>query len=387
MVHPHDIHSSLEPWTVRIIYIAKEFVKKGHQVKLVYFPLKAKQNVSYLLEEGVEAIPLSRLFGPHHFLNNIFKIYNLAGWADLLHFQKCFYHAAVPVVISGILRGKPIHYDWDDWELKIFEVSTKPSVFRNYLRFLIASLEKILPKVCDTVSTASERLRTECLKLGIEDWRIFESHVGADLLHFNPNISKDTVRKKYNITKPLVLYLGQLHGGQYVELFIKAAKRLKHELKSDVQFMIVGDGYMSGELKKMSHNLNISESIIFAGAVSHDIVPQYIAAADVCVACFEENDVTSCKSPLKIVEYLASGKAIVASQVGEVACMLDGAGVLVPPGDDLALACGILKLLGDDNLRHKLEKSARLRAEIKYNWTVTAEHIFSAYETAIKHHA
>ena len=39
MIHPHDIYSVSEPWTIRITSIAHEFVKKGHEVKLVYFPL------------------------------------------------------------------------------------------------------------------------------------------------------------------------------------------------------------------------------------------------------------------------------------------------------------------------------------------------------------
>ena len=42
MIHPHDIYSVSEPWTIRITSIAKEFVKLGHEVKLVYFPLPRK---------------------------------------------------------------------------------------------------------------------------------------------------------------------------------------------------------------------------------------------------------------------------------------------------------------------------------------------------------
>jgi glycosyltransferase involved in cell wall biosynthesis len=386
MAHPHDIHSSLEPWTVRIVYIAREFVKKGHRVKLVYFPLKPEKRAAYILEEGIEAIPLSRRLGPHRFIRNVFKIYKMAAWVDILHFQKCFYHASIPVIIAGLLRGKPVHYDWDDWELKIFEVSTEGGALRNCLRFFISLLEKTLPKICDTVSVASERLKKECLRLGVDENRVFESHVGADLSRFHPEVSGDMVLRKHSIRKPLVLYLGQLHGGQYADLFIKAAGKIRSEFNHDVQFMIVGDGYMAGELKKRCGELNLEESIIFVGAVPHDDVPRYIAAADVCVACFERNDVTMCKSPLKIVEYLASGKAIVASEVGEVPRMLKGAGILVAPGDGASLAGGISRILNDNNLKLQLEKSARLRAEEKYNWKVTAEHILSAYQMAINHH-
>jgi len=387
MLHPHDITSSSEPWTVRIMYIAKEFVKRGHTVKLIYFPLDKTKQGCQELASNLTAMPLVRSHGPIVLIRNILRVYNLARRADIIHLQKCFYHAALPALCAAVFRNKPIHYDWDDWELKIFEVSAKVGMLKRYLNFFMGFLESTVPKICDTISVASECLRNECLKLGIESRRIFEAHVGADLIHFRPGISGDTIRKNLNITKPLVLYLGQLHGGQYVELFIRSAVRIKREFNNDVQFMIVGDGYMAAELKKMCSNLNISESIIFTGAISHELVPEYIAAADVCVACFEQNDVTKCKSPLKIAEYMASGKAIVASNVGEVPRMLDGAGVLVYPGDDVSLAAGISKVLSDKDLKFKLEKLARLRAEEKYNWSVTAEHIINAYKLAIKYYA
>ncbi len=148
--------------------------------------------------------------------------------------------------------------------------------------------------------------------------------------------------------------------------------------------MIAGDGYQAGELKKLGQRLNLNGKLIFAGAIPHELVPQYIAAADVCLACFEENEVTLCKSPLKIVEYMASGKAIVASNVGEVPRMLKRAGILTPPGDVNSLADGILKILQDPVLKNNLEKLARERAEKEYNWAVTAESLLNAYGKAIR---
>lgn len=387
MVHPHDICSDAEPWTVRIVYIAKEFIKNGHNVKLVYFPLDRQKKMPQELSEGVTAVPFPRMHGPRIFISNIVKLYNFAGWADIIHFQKCFYHAALPAIIAAFLRNKPIHYDWDDWEAKIYEVSTHPGILRSFIWNFLNILEKMIPKIVDTVSVASVRLEIECKKLGVDKERIFEAHVGADITRFHPGIDGENIRQRYKIEKPLILYLGQLHGGQYVELFIEAASRIINEYKKDASFMIVGDGYQAGELKKFSQRLNLNGKLIFSGAVAHELVPQYIAAADICVACFEENEVTICKSPLKIVEYLASGKAIVASNVGEVPNMLGNAGILTLPGDVHSLSIGIIKLLENDNLRKNLGRLARERVEEKYNWTVTAENFLSAYEKAILIHS
>ncbi len=382
MIHPHDIFSSAEPWTVRIVYLAREFEKKGHKVKLVYFPLEYTHQKPSALSEGIVAIPLSRRHGPHIFLANIFLVWSLAGWAQVVHFQKCFYYAAIPALIAAVTRGKHLHYDWDDWEVKIYEVSTRPSFLRNLIRDFLMILENNIPKVADTVSVASSRLRSECQKVSGNRDIIFDAPVGADLIRFNPAVSGQPIRQKYGITKPLILYLGQLHGGQYVELFIRTAAKLVKDYQENFTFMIVGDGYMARELKKISSQLGLDNLLIFAGAVPHELVPQYIAAADVCAACFEENEVTLCKSPLKIAEYLASGKAIVASNVGEVPQMLQEAGVLAKPGDIDSLAAGIISLLKNTDLRNQLGRLARKRAEEKYNWTVTASNILSAYEKA-----
>lgn len=380
MVHPHDIYSLAEPWAVRIVYLAREFEKKGHTVELVYFPLEWNRQKASNLSKNIRLIPLPRKHGPHILISNILVLWRLAARVDVVHFQKCFYHAAIPAMLAALLRGRHLHYDWDDWEVKIYEVSTRPSLLRNIIRKFLSILENTIPIAADTVSVASQRLKTECNKIIRRGDVIFDAHVGADLKRFNPLTSGLAVRERFGITKPLILYLGQLHGGQYVELFIRTAKKLISDCHQDLSFMIVGDGYMANELKKMVNQLGLGGSVIFAGAVSHELVPQYISAADICVACFEENEVTSCKSPLKVVEYLASGKAIVASGVGEVPEMLQDSGVLTTPGDAGSLASGIIRVLSEPGLKDKIQKSARRRAEEKYNWEVTASNLLKAYE-------
>jgi glycosyltransferase involved in cell wall biosynthesis len=150
--------------------------------------------------------------------------------------------------------------------------------------------------------------------------------------------------------------------------------------------MIVGGGRDFSRLKQFTKEYGLTDKVIFTGFKREDEVPKYIASADVAVACFEANNITKCKSPLKIVEYLASGKPIVGSDVGDVGRMLGGAGILTKPGDTNSLADGILKLLNNKKLRNELGKKARKRAEEEYNWGVTAENLLEAYYFALKDH-
>ena len=376
MVHPQDIFSLSEPWTVRIKKIAQEFVKKGHKVKLVYFPLGNKDLVDKILR-GVETIPFCRK--KWAVFKNIKKMKELGKWADVIHFQKCFHYAALPALFASYFSNKPIHYDWDDWEYKIYESGCPSKLIGYYLDLL----ERTIPKLADTTSVASSHLKKLALSLEVSNERIVYAHVGADLELFNPQVDGSSIRDRYGISKHLVLYQGQLHGSQYAELFINSAELI---LKSNenITFMVVGGGYDLNRLMNLVKSKGIVDKVIFTGFVEHEEVPLYIAASDVVVACFEDNEITRCKSPLKIAEYMASGKAIVASDVGEVKNMAGEACLLTKPGDANSLAKGILTLLKNKNLRRSMGKQARKRAEKLYNWHVTSDNLLKAYSIALK---
>nr|HNT36994.1 glycosyltransferase [bacterium] len=128
----------------------------------------------------------------------------------------------------------------------------------------------------------------------------------------------------------------------------------------------------------------IADSIRFTGMVAHEEMPEYLAAADVGVATFEDTEAVSAKSPLKIAEYLASGLPIVASRVGEVSRMVGEAGLLVPPGDSEAVAEAVLRILADSDTIESLGRAARQRAEAIYNWDQTASNLIQAYRRGIQ---
>jgi glycosyltransferase involved in cell wall biosynthesis len=377
MVHPHDIFSEAEPWTRRVREIAKCFARKGHQVKVVFFPL-VKGDVKARECDGYEAIPFDRAISPFVFIKNVLAMKELATWADIVHFQKCHHYAALPAVIAAYAEGKPLHYDWDDWEEMIWYESCGKGLQSRFIGFSYHLLERFLPVLADTVSVASQYLKGLARQRGVREDRICYAPVGVDLEEFSPRISGKSVRDQYGIKKSLVLYLGQLNGAQYVDLFIEAAGYvLKKEPKT--LFMIVGNGSMEHVLKKHVKMLDLEQQILFAGSVPHHRVPEHIAAADICVAVFKETKVTRCKSPLKIVEYMAMGKAIVASDVGELRDMLGGSGILVESGNAIPLAEKILELLQKDSLRNELGRRARQEAERKHDWSITAQGLLDGY--------
>jgi glycosyltransferase involved in cell wall biosynthesis len=301
---------------------------------------------------------------------------------DVIHFQKCHFYTALPAILAAYFNGKTVHYDWDDWEEKIFYSSVHKKTLSTILTGISFQLmERGLPFLADSVSVSSQALRELAIKRGADKNRIVMAPVGADLDLFTAGRYSRGIREKHGINgELLVLYHGQLHSCQYVNLFLQAIKIISGTtMASRLKFMVLGDGSQRATLQKSSQSLGVGGRVIFTGFVPHADIPQYVAAADICVAPFEDNEVTRCKSPLKIAEYLASGKAIIASDVGEAGNMVQGVGLLVPPGDSEGLARGILELAGNDALRKTMELAARRRAEEKYNWRFSAENLEKAY--------
>ncbi|HEO63977.1 MAG TPA: glycosyltransferase [Candidatus Omnitrophica bacterium] len=381
MIHPHDLFDLSEPWTIRIKSLAREFLKQNHQVKIAYFPLKKNSSTADCPDSGFKTIELERRRGLHVMAKNTIRLIRESSWADIVHFQKCFHYASIPAIIASWINKKPLHYDWDDWETKIYFYGKPVSPMIGLYMWI---LERALPKFADSVSLSSRRLYL----LATEDYCLSKNRaclapVGADLNRFKPENSAHIIRKKYRISGPIVLYLGQLHGAQYAELLIHAAQIVLQWHPTTI-FFIVGGGYRLEELKLLAKRLDVAESIIFTGFLPHEQIKDYIAAADVCVASFSNNEITKSKSPLKLAEYLASGKAIVASNVGEVRNMVGGVGILVEPGNHIILAGGINELLSRPDLRAKMEVLARRRAEEKYNWAWTADNILASYKKLVK---
>ncbi|MFH2021238.1 MAG: glycosyltransferase family 4 protein [archaeon] len=380
MVHPHDIYSTVEPWTIRITSIATALSRLGHDVKLVYFPLDEKhRGIVRPKFSEFETIPYLRRRVDIPI--NILKMTKLAMWADIIHFQKCYPEAALPAVVAAYLTGKHLHYDWDDWEYQIFFLpspSGKPILKTE--SFLLKILEGTLPKLADTISVASNELMDMATKLGVKKNRMIKVNVCADLERFNPANEIGDVLHRYGLSQPIVTYLGQLHGAQYAELFLHAAKNLSTKFPK-VNFLIIGGGDDLTRLKELAARLGMKNKIKFTGFVSDKDVNQLLAATDIAVACFTDTKQQRCKSPLKIAEYMASGKAVVASNVGEVPWMIGDAGITVTPSSHIALSEGILRLLNNKSERQLLQTKARARAEKIFNWKTAAKKIIKVYES------
>ena len=112
------------------------------------------------------------------------------------------------------------------------------------------------------------------------------------------------------------------------------------------------------------------------GAVHPAEVPSFIRAMDVAVAPYPPQE-RFYFSPLKLLEYMATGRAVVASRIGQLAELIRDAntGLLVPPGDAAALAGAVRRLATDESLRRRLGAQAAVEARHAHTWAQRASEI------------
>lgn len=145
-----------------------------------------------------------------------------------------------------------------------------------------------------------------------------------------------------------VIYCGTVGLAQGVGTLIEAAAQVAAG-GSELEFLIVGDGAERAELAQQARRRGL-DNVSFTGRVERERVPELLASAQMAVVSLRDVPLFEDALPSKLLEYMAAGRAVVASAAGDVARLLDraGAGVSCPPGDASALAKAIRELADDE---------------------------------------
>ena len=160
---------------------------------------------------------------------------------------------------------------------------------------------------------------------------------------------------------PRIGVVANLRPVKGVDVFIRAADRLAAEFPV-ATFHIAGQGEQQAELERLIADLRLTSRVVLHGAVSD--VSAFLATLDVAVLPSHAEGMSNA-----VLEYMAAGRPIVATDVGANGHLLGGGefGVLVPPGDPAALAAGIGRLLTNPNGAAKLAAAARRHVQDRYS--------------------
>lgn len=200
---------------------------------------------------------------------------------------------------------------------------------------------------------------------------------GANTELFAPVNRSDAVRLlDLDSERTYVGFVGSLRQWQGLDTFISAIA-LVVKAYPRVTALIVGEGAMDGELRALSETLGISDKVLFIGRVPYGRVPLYVNACDICVAPSSGTMAKDIgRSPLKLCEYLACGKPVVASRILGLE-MLEAydCGFLAEPEDPNALADAICRLLVDPARSRQMGENGRAYVLQNRSWNNVAKKV------------
>lgn len=209
----------------------------------------------------------------------------------------------------------------------------------------------------DLVVCVSDEVASAAIALGAEPERVMVLPNTADAVR--SVAPRPELRPSLGLDDCTVIgWVGSFRPFHHAHRLVEAVARLQRE--HNVALLMVGDGPTLGRCKQLSRDLGLRRAV-FPGSVSHDDAIGYLYAIDIGVIPAGSDDAEFHYSPLKLKEFLAAGKAVIAPRVGEMARLLrDGVELLLyDPSDAGALDSAIDSLLSDPGLRRSLAQRGR----------------------------
>ncbi len=175
-------------------------------------------------------------------------------------------------------------------------------------------------------------------------------------------------------------FLGTLKAWHGVDVLIEAFHRLNAK-DSATRLLIVGDGPERDRLQAEVITRGLQAATVFTGPVSASEVPGLLGSMDAAVAPYPLLE-RFYFSPLKVYEYMAAARPVVASAIGQLRKVIKSGknGLLVPPGDAAALAAALWSLKSDPALRARLGRNARALVLKSHTWDAVVARVFALAE-------
>lgn len=247
----------------------------------------------------------------------------------------------------------------------VYESHCWPESKAGLFKYFANSNEKVI-----AITAALKKLY---LADGFKANKVLLAPDGVDLAEFGSRLAKAEARQKAGLplNKKIAVYAGHLYEWKGAQILADAAGLLGSEV------LVVFVGGTPWDLKKFKNKNSALENILITGHVKHSLVPFYLRAADVLVLpnLGREKISSAYTSPLKLFEYMASERPIVASDLPSLREVLnENNSLLVEPGRAESLAGGIKRVLSDPELGGKIAARAGEDAR-KYSWEKRAERI------------
>lgn len=276
----------------------------------------------------------------------------------------CTQKYEVPLIVES---NAPVEERREYWGAPLFRVTKR--------------LEKSILQRADAVTAVSSPLKRYYEQLGIEAAKIHVLPNGVNPERFSPSRLSCDVRTELGLNNNVVVgFVGNIFPYHGIELFLPLARACASS-GSAIHSLVIGAGPGRADLQSALENEHLDETFTFIDPIPNSEVPNYLAAMDICIL----PRFMWYGSPMKVLEYGAMGKAIVAPNQENIRDILahGETALLFEPHNTDALVQAVQELVKDEQLRVRLGKSARQHILSKHAWNKNAERIVEIYREAI----
>jgi glycosyltransferase involved in cell wall biosynthesis len=304
---------------------------------------------------------------------------SLSGY-DLIHLHWPFIFGAELVWLSSLRTSTPLVITYHN---DLMGDGVKGKLFDAYLA-IVAPLvfNRARKLLAVTLDHASHSRLAHLFKRRWTD--VIEMPNGVDTTHFRatPEVRGD-LRRKYKVPPEAfaIVFVGALdaaHHYRRVDLLIDAVAQLRHP---DVHLVVVGDGDMRSQYEQHAQAKGIRAQAHFLGKRGHDVLPEIYNIGDVVALPSQLQE----SFGMVLIEGMACGLPAIASTLPGVRMIVNHGedGLLVEPGNMMALAEAIEALLKDPTRRQQMGIAGRAKVEAKYTWPAIGRALVEVYQEVL----
>jgi glycosyltransferase involved in cell wall biosynthesis len=310
----------------------------------------------------------------------------IAGRAVSFVYQRYALYNMAGAELALRLRA-PFVLEYNGSEVWIARNWGRPLTYERLAR----TIEDALLAAAHLVVVVSRPIRDELVARGIPEARILVNPNGVDAERYSPEVDGSQVRRRHGLEGRRVLgfigTFGRWHGAEVLADAFGRLLQRRPEWRDDVRLLIVGDGVTRPETERRLRGHGVLDQVVLTGSVPQHEGPAHLAACDVLVSPHAPNadGSTFFGSPTKVFEYMAMGRGIAASNLGQIGEVLrhEETALLTTPGDAQSLAAACERLLEDESLARRLGEAARRDVVARYTWTVHTRRIVEALAEAL----
>lgn len=379
----YDIEGSAIGAATQIRAIAAALTRLGHQVDVQFRTAKQPgENREYL---GLKKIRKLRRFGhvPRVFLRNITFIRQelklLDGFRpDVVLAVSSFVNFAA--LVASRIRNLPLVLFAEaplEYEYRLF--------YPQYYRYpwLTRGIEGINVRGATQVVCISEILKGYLMRYEAPAAKLHVIPNGVDHIRFTPMAPDPEFMASLRLEGRVVIgYIGSFEFFSDVERFLLLTRKIiaAHDR---VVFLFVGKGRVDDALRLGAEAAGLGSHFIFTGSMPHNLIPRLLSVMDIVISPYKE-DYLFYGSSMKLLEYMAAGKAVLSPALGQIKELVcDGCnGMLYQPGDRDIMGSKLLELITNEDLRRRLGAMARQTIENNWTWDIQGARLAQVLEMA-----